>query len=349
MPRRWPAVLLLGALAAAGCDNPFAGLEVASVHGYMAGDLLPADRGVGSWRRPAGRAGGPKALRTADFEAAFGEESWKRARHWGLGESVRAEYRLGETGRTLTLEIYDLNKPLGAFDVYSFIRENAFRGGPARAKATKVGAQGLLSGMEFGGVHADGDFTRKRLLFWAERFLVLVRHEVSPGSDGADNAAEAALLAFGNAVAAKTRRPFELPGAAALQTAGAEPNSERYEPGKLFGRRELSGGFTARWQGDSGSGTLFLHEAGSADDAVSEFRRLRKAAGAPEVAGFADGLFVGEVPGAGPTVCFRSGAVLAGLVGAAEARERLGAVDELRRRLAPEPEPAAARSEASAP
>jgi len=328
---------LLAVLILAGCEDFFAGLRAYTVRGSMAADLVPADREVGSWRRESGRAGEVVTLRTRRFKEDFGAEAAARARPWGLGESVMASYRLGNTGRSVTVEIWDLNRPLAAFDVYSFIREKSLAGAAPAARTTKVGAQGMISIMKFGGMQGDGPFAEKFLLFWTERFLVFVTHRVTPGSDDLDGSAESALLAFGNAIAAKTKRPFELPEVLALQVVGEKPDSERYEPGRLFGRRELADGFTARWTGQTGSGTLFLHVAGSDDDAASEFRRLRAAAGGVLAPECADGLFVGNLPSVGPVVCVRKGAVLAGLVGAAEAAERRDTASELVRRLAGEP------------
>ena len=323
------------AAAGSGCQDPFKNIEAVTVTGYMAEALLPADREVGSWRRP-GKESEARILTGRDFRKAFGQEVLARTRPWGLGESVRAQYRLGETGRTMTVEIYDLNKARGAFDVYGFIREKALAGKKPSARVTKVGAQGMLSDMEFGGTTVDGPFAQKFLLFWAERFLVVLRHRITPGSDERADAAEAALLAFGNAVTAKLKQPYELPEVYALQVPGEAANSERYEPGRLFRRPELPDGVTARWQGQTGAGTLFISVAESSGEAGRRFEKLRRAANGKLTKTYAEGLFVGSLAGAGPVVCFRWGKALTGLVGAAEAEERMAAVEEIRKRCAGE-------------
>jgi hypothetical protein len=346
--------LTAGLLAAtgSGCQDPFKNIEAVTVTGYMAEALLPADREVGSWRR-TGKESEVKTLTGRDFRKAFGQEVLARTRPWGLGESVRAQYRLGETGRTMTVEIYDLNKARGAFDVYGFLREKALGGEKPAARVTKAGVQGLLYkpyvGFEHTGETApDGRAVVERiygprpealpavpgqwvLVLWAERFLIAASE-----SGGRADAAEAALLAFGNAITAKLKQPYELPEVYALQVPGEAANSERYEPGRLFRRPELPDGVTARWQGQTGAGTLFISVAESSGEAGRRFEKLRRAANGKLTKTYAEGLFVGSLAGAGPVVCFRWGKALTGLVGAAEAEERMAAVEEIRKRCAGE-------------
>jgi hypothetical protein len=333
--RALPAALAALVAAAFGCQDPFASVDALTVRGYLAGELLPADREVGSWRRPA-KGGGARSLTGRDFRKAFGEDAFERTRPWGLGESASASYRLGETGRAMTVEIYDLGRAKGAFDIYSFIREKALAGEKPAGKVAKVGVQGLLSSMEFGGTHADGPFSQKLLLFWAERFLVVLTHRVTPGSDERADASEAALLAFGAAVTARLKQPYELPEVYALQVPGEAVNSERCQPDRLFRRRELPDGVTARWQGRTGAGTLFISVADSSAEAAKRFERLCRAADGKLNQTYAEGLFTGNLAGSGPVICFRWGKALAGLVGAAEAEERMAAVEEIRKRCAGE-------------
>lgn len=342
-PGAWAA--LLAAAALSGCANPFEQLEAISVVGYLSADLLPADREVGSWRR-VGKPGQVLRLQAGDFKESFGEDAFARVRPWGLAGGARAEYRLGDTGRTMTVEVYDLHKARGAFDVYSLIRERQLKYKPSSARITKVGVQGMLSHMEFGGVHGDGPFAKSLLLFWAERFLIHLSQRTPVASDEEAAAAETALPAFGEAVTRKLKQPFELPEVYVLQITGEVPNSERYEPGRLLGRPELAGGVTARWKGRTGEGTLFISVADSPGEAARAFEKLRRAAAGNLTSGYADGPFVGSLPGTGPVVCFRSGKAVAGLAGAAEDAERRAAVEEIRGRCvreapAPAAEPAA--------
>jgi hypothetical protein len=189
------------------------------------------------------------------------------------------------------------------------------------------------------------------LLTWAERFIVKLTHYggVSAIQPGDDAGAEAALLAFAGAVTAKLKQPFDLPEVYVLQIPGEAANSERCEPGRLFGRSELPGGVTARWQGRTGSGTLFISASESAGDAAARFERLRRAADGQLTADFANGLFTGSLPRIGPVACFRHGKAVVGLLGAAELEERMAAVEEVRKRCAGEGAAPAGKPEASKP
>ena len=329
MTARWPhaaflAGLLALAAAASGCPDPFRNVEAYTVRGYLAADVLPADREVGSWRRN-GKEGEARRLTARDLRASLGEEALKRARHWGPGEGASAVYRLGETGRTVTVEVYDLGKASGAFDVYSLVREQALTSTtapqppiafpglaedmkmalePIPPRVTKAGVQGLLlppvwEGTEPGGSHVVAS---RSLVFWAERFVTR-----ATALGGSLNEAEAALLAFAAAVTAKLQQPFDLPEVYALQIPGELANSERYEPGRLFRRPELSGAVTAKWKGRTGEGTLFIAVADSPGEAAGRFERLRRAADGVSTPNFAGGLFSGSLPGAGPVICFLHG------------------------------------------
>ena len=328
------AGLLALAAAASGCPDPFRNVEAYTVRGYLAADVLPADREVGSWRRN-GKEGEARRLTARDLRASLGEEAMKRARHWGPGEGASTTYRLGETGRTVTVEVSDLGRARGAFDVYSLVREQALAGEKPAARVTKAGAQGLLYSWD-----RIDDGNGRRLLFWAERFLV----RLTAVNGGADEA-EAALLAFAAAVTAKLQQPFDLPEVYALQVPGEAPNSERYEPGRLFRRSELSGAVTAKWKGRTGEGTLFISVADSPGEAAGRFERLRRAADGVSTPNFAEGLFSGSLPGAGPVICFLHGKAVVGLAGAAEAEERMAAVEAVRRRCAGEAPPASTNTE----
>jgi hypothetical protein len=326
----------LAALAGliAGCDDPFKHIEAASVVGRVSADLLPADREVGSWRR-AGGEGQARRLSAKAFRQTFGDEAFARAKPWEPGDGASAVYRLGETGRTVTVEVYDLTKAKGAFDVYGLLREAALAGENPAAKVTKAGVQGLL----YSWIERKSQ-TDRRLLFWAERFMMQLT-----AVNGKPDEAEAALLAFAGAVTAKLEQPFDLPEVYALQIPGEAANSERYQPGRIFGRRELAGGVTAKWTGKSGAGTLFVSASESRTEAATRFERLRRTCKGEPAPNFAEGLFFGELPGAGPVVCFRHGRALAGLVGAVERGEALAAVEEIRRRCAGEPLDSARGSE----
>ena len=337
--------LAAAAVIVSGCPNPFEQVEALSVVGYLSADLLPADREVGSWRR-VGKPGAVRRLKARDFKETFGEDAFARTRPWGPPGGAGAEYRLGETGRTITVEVYDLSKARGAFDVYSFIRERQLRYKPSSVRVTKIGAQGMLSRMEFGGVHSDGPFAKSLLLFWAERFLIHLSQRAPVASDEEAAAAETALPAFGQAIAGKLKQPYELPEVHVLQITGEAPNSERYAPARLLGRPELAGGVTARWKGRTGEGTLFISVTDTADEAGRAFEKLRRAAEGRLAGASAEGIFTGSLPGIGPIICFRSGRAVAGLAGSADEGERQAAVEEIRGRCvreapAPAPGPAA--------
>jgi hypothetical protein len=321
-------------------------------HGYVAEDLLPEDREVGSWRR------GDKTVTL--FKRAVSERlgvaAADRLRYWDLGKSIAREYVLGSTGRTLTVEIYELSEARGAFDVYSLIRDSALgkenkfphRGsrpqgilapGGGTARITKVGAQGLLydHGVDyspregkfviFPSTTGGGAGNVRVLVFWAERFVFKLTER-----GGGKEAAEATLLAFGGAISGKLRKPFELAETHVLQVSGVIPNSERYVPRRIFGRDELPAGVVARWKGKTGQGMLFISVLESSRTAKYRFEKLQRACGGILTPDYAEGLFVGDLPGEGPVACFRHGMALVGLVGAAEAKERLAVLDEVYKR-----------------
>ena len=335
------ALIALAAVSS-GCTNPFESIEAASVRGYLPADILPADREVGSWRRP-GAGGVGRRLLTREFRRSMGDEAAARAKRWWQGDGAGAGYQLGETGRFVTVDIYDLGQAKGAFDVYSLVREKVLAGERPAARVVKAGAQGLLATCS--PFHTQRDVImapkdpsaspspedQQVLIFWAERFLAVVA-ETGPSSASS----EATLLAFAGAVTAKLKQPFELPEAYVLQVPGSTANSERCEPGRPWGRSELTGAVTARWTGKTGSGTLFISVAESSAEAARRFEKLRRATDGNLAPNFAGGLFAGSLPGAGPVVCFRHGKALAGLVGAAEHEERLAVVEEIRRRCAGE-------------
>lgn len=343
----FPVALL--ALAAAGCRDPVEELQKYMVHGYTAEDLLPGDREVGSWRL----SGRPESIGARQLDASLGREAGERAELWGPGESFAAAYHLGSTGRRVTVEIYEMGDGYGAFDVYSFVRAKALAGEKPAARVTKVGAQGLIftptgrllvvptpksavPHTMFVELGTGETISETALLMWMERFLVrLVHGQAALPADGEkadDPAAEAALLAFGNAIAGKVKRPGELAEAYYLQISGEVPNSECYSPEGLLGRRELPNGVTALWKGRTGEGQLFMHMAASGAEAERSFEKLRAAAGGSLTPNYADGLFVGSLPRLGPIVCLRVGRIVAGLAGSAEAEERMAAIDELRGR-----------------
>lgn len=311
------AAALLAALAA-GCQGPLGSISNLKTTGYVARDLLPADRGVGSWRREKKT----RSLRKKDFGSSLGADAGARLRHWSLGGGVRAGYRLGKTGRALDLEVYDLGKPAAAFDIYSLLREQALKG--KKARVTKVGAQGLL--------YAQRPSERV-LVFWVERFLMKLTHD----GGGTPSSAEAALLAFGNAITAKVKKPYELAEVYVLQIKGEVPNSERFVPRKVLGRAELPTGVIARWKGRSGEGLLFISVRESTQSARRAFEKLRRASGGKLTPDYAGGFFVGDLPGFGPLACFRRGKAIVGLLsGSADAKERLAALEEVRKRCAGE-------------
>jgi hypothetical protein len=323
------AWLAAAVLLAAGCAKPLAELQKLMVRGYVAVDLLPGDRQVGSWRL----AEAAKDLRSSELRTTLGDEAADRARNWDRGRAVGAGYRLGETGRSLLVQVYEMPRPQAAFDVYSTLRARAMtRDGAARL--TKVGVQGMLlpglSGSEAGPEAGAGNETGV-LIFWAERFLVRLA-----ARGGTAHEAESALQAFGQAIAAKVDKPFELSEVYVLQVNGQVPDSERYASRRVLGRQELPSGVTAVWRGRSGSGTLFISVLPDARKAQGAFKKLAAASGGTIAPSYADGLFAGELPGLGPVACFRRARAVIGLVGSCEPAERLEVLEEIRRRCAGE-------------
>ncbi len=337
--RRWSAgptcVAILAGLSVAGCQQ-LADLKKLTTKGYMARDLLPADREVGSWRREQpGRA-----LDKTAFRNSLGENAYARLGCWELNKSPSQSYRLGKTGRSVQVDIYDLSKPAAAFDIYSYLRAWALGkgsggGSPQKpvARVTKIGAQGLLydaatpPGVGRGPAPATAEEESRVLIFWVERFLIKMT-----ARGGARDSSEAALVAFGEAITRKVEKPFELAEVYVLQIPGEVPNSERYVPRDVLGRAELPSGAVAEWQGKSGKGTIFVSVFPSARKAGYAFERLRRASGGVLTPTYENGLFVGRLPGHGALGCFRRGTAVIGLVGAAESEERMAVLNAIRER-----------------
>jgi hypothetical protein len=353
--QRAAAAALLVALCALvwGCPNPLANIERIATSGYVAPDLLPGDREVGSWRRGERT----RLLGKRDFREALGEAAYSRLRYWDLGKSVGATYTLGRTGRSVRVEIYDLAKARGAFDVYGLIRDDALGtanklpgpkrpglAGPGkpRARVTKVGAQGLLFDHSLDYSPERGKFVPavlsgagdvranvRVLICWAERFLFKLTER-----GGSARAAESTLAAFGGALTKRTKRPFQLAEVYVLQVPGQVANSERYVPREVLGREELPSGVVALWKGKTGTGTLFISVLEDARKAGYAFEKLRRASEGILTPGYEGGLFTGRLPVRGPISCFRRGRAVVGLVGAAESKEHMSVLDEVRKRCA---------------
>lgn len=321
-------------------------LKKLTTKGYMAPDLLPADREVGSWRRGAKVA----SIGSRGFQDSWGPRMADRLKPWELSKSVSCVYRLGATGRTLTVEIFDLARPAAAFDLYSYARFRALRpsgdgkegeADPAQkpiARVTKVGAQGLLYDSVMGpgstgyvrtGKKASGE---RVLVFWAERFLFKLTER-----GGNRASAETALVAFGSAITGRVKQPFELAEVYVLQIPGEVPNSERYVPGDLLGRRELPAGVVADWKGKSGRGTLFISVFPKFKKAEYAFEKLRRATGGVLSPTYENGLFAGRLPSGSPITCFRRGTAIIGLVAAVEVKERMAALEQVRKRCVARP------------
>jgi hypothetical protein len=337
--RRWSVGLtcaaVLAGLMTAGCKQ-LAEMKELMTKGYMARDLLPVDREVGSWRsQPPGRALGKTA-----FRKDLGEKTFQRLSYWELNKSPSQSYRLGKTGRSVQVDIYDMGKPAAAFDIYSYLRawalgKGAGGGAPQKplARVTKIGAQGLLydaappAGAGRGLVPATAEEKSRVLIFWAERFLIKMT-----ARGGTRESSEAALVAFGEAITRKVKKPFELAEVYVLQIPGEVPNSERYVPRDVLGRVELPRGAVAEWQGKTGKGTIFASVFPSARKANYAFEKLRRACGGVLTPTYENGLFAGRLPGRGALTCFRRGTAVIGLVGAAPGEERMAALNAIRKR-----------------
>ncbi len=333
------AILLLAVGLAAGCKQ-LAEIKKLTTKGYMAPDLLPADRAVGSWRKGARVA----SVSRRGFGDGWGPRMVDRLRPWELSKSVSCVYHLGATGRSMTVEIFDIGKPAAAFDLYSYARSRALRPSGASddaqkpvARVTKVGTQGLLfdsvPGPGLAGyVPAGKESEARALVFWAERFLIKLTER-----GGNPSSSEAALVAFGLAITKKVKQPFELAEVYALQVEGEVPNSERYVPRELIGRPELPAGVVADWRGKTGKGTLFVSVFPTFKKADYAFEKLRRASGGVLSPTYEHGLFAGRLPAGAPITCFRRGTAVIGLVAAAEVKERMSVLEAVRKRCAAQP------------
>lgn len=244
-PRRWPAVLTLAGflLAGAWAARAQAGQEAL-------GGLLPPDGAAPGWSRD----GEPQTFTGEDLYAYIngGAEIYQE---YGFRRVVIQDYR-NAAGKSVSLEIFEMETPAAAFGIFTFKRSGQGREVP------------LGSGAELEDYYLN---------FWKGRYLATLT--------GFDETAETVegLLAVGGQVEARIRDKADAPEfVAALPGEGLRPGSVKYLKG-LLGLNNVYSFFTARGlafdaavKGDYGDGTiLIVMDYGSAGARSAAWDELR--------------------------------------------------------------------------
>jgi hypothetical protein len=238
---------------------------------------------------------------------------------YGFREAVHVRYALaGDPQAAVTLDVYDMGSPLGAFGIYSSAR-------PPGVEARPWGAEGYRSETVAAAwkgpvyVHVEADDERPALVSMTERLVAGV-----------------AERAAGETTAPANLRP--------LPSEGRVPRSERYVARDLRGHAFLPGGVEATYALDGREADLYfsdLKDAAAAEAAVARLRAHHAQGGAivREVRTTGASGFRHEHPTWGNGIVVAAGRYVAGIQGNLpdEAQRRL--LDELVAGLvAPTPE-----------
>jgi hypothetical protein len=187
----------------------------------------------------------------------------------GLKEMVTADYKSKkQRAVTVTLEIYDMGSPLGAFGrVARFLNGQS---DPSRA------GEGLPEALSTRGLLGDTD-----LIFWKGRHLVHVTAmDESPEATPESMAklGKALLPEFATACARAITEDAPFPSeVAAFPKEHLIARTEAWEPKTLAGHADLGPGFSARYQEGETRWTLFV--TAPIDDAKALEAKLTKLGG----------------------------------------------------------------------
>ncbi len=185
----------------------------------------------------------------------------------GVGSTVAAVYSDGFGGR-VELDVFDMTTPLGAFGVYSQRR-------PDGIEPLELGAQGYLQ--------------RRMLVFFADRYYVLVR-SISRAPEGLEAARKVA-----DVVAGAIPKPHEIPPQfACFPVEDLAPNSQAYFPEAYLGLADMPPFFVVTYaltDAEEEGATYRLAYAPPVDDpteAEARFERVVETLRARAVEGTAD-------------------------------------------------------------
>jgi hypothetical protein len=283
--RRWAVLLVALALA---CGRGGGGMAPTAALDLEA--LLPADASSPGWRLVDGpTAHGPDTL----FEYLNGGA--ERYVEHGFRRLVHARYQRGDDPLAcVTIDVFDMGEPLGAFGIYSAGRDpewephawgvDGYRHGPVAA---------AWKGPVF--VHGVADDDRPELIAVLERVVAHVA-DAAPG----DPAGPAMIDV--------------------LPTGHLVPRSERYVARDLLGHAFLPGGLLATYADGERSSELFVSDLGGVSEAADALAALRD-----HVARWGELVPASPPPGddgfryvdpvLGPGLAMRSGGHVAGIHG----------------------------------
>jgi hypothetical protein len=208
--------------------------------------------------------------------------------------SARAA-RSGTSRFEVTVDVFDMGSPLGAFAIFRSIV-------PADAPRRPLGTEGYAAG--------------NVVAAWDGR--VYVHAEVDRGSAEAVGETERAVAKICAGVAGDGSFPSVL---APLPREGLVPRSERYDARDLLGHDFLPGGVRASYVIDGQSGEVFFSDLGSSSAAAGALARLRAhharfGTVVGEVTGLGNAGFRFEGAGLGTGVIVQVGRHIAGAHGA---------------------------------
>lgn len=179
---RVPPVAARDAASATPPSNVEPPAAAASFHGT--GQFLPQGVVAEVWRQSG-------AVRYAAGQELFQliDGAGEMYLRYGFREFARSEYRKAGTSQVVTVEIYDMGSPLGAFGQFSMLLSNERDPATMQANATNHGAGGFLGGSQ--------------LVFWKGHYLAQVNFMDEDSDDETALAAQArvALPLIANAVA----------------------------------------------------------------------------------------------------------------------------------------------------
>jgi len=223
----------------------------------------------------------------------------------GFRRRVWVRYRLGsDETAAVTLEVYDMGDPIGAFGIYSAGRRPEMAAQEWGSEGWRDGAVAASwKGRVF--VHGEADDDRPELIAMLERLMTRVA-DAAPG--------ERSQPTF-----------LEL-----LPAEGLVPRSERLAPADLLGHAFLPGGVVAAYEVDGLRGELFFSELEdeiTAASALADLRvhHARRGAVSGEMRAIGADGFLFEDPVLGGGAATRAGRFVAGALGSLspDARDRL--------------------------
>lgn len=189
---------------------------------------------------------------------------------FGFVRMVTAEYRdAGRPGVAVTVEIYDMGSPKGAFG-------RAARFLEGRVDPSGAG-KGLPAAFADRGQLGDGD-----LVVWQDRYLVhatVIDERPDATPEGIAAAGAGLLPAFASAVLARIGGETAPPAAlASFPAKGRVPRGEAWHPGRLLDVEGLGAGYTVRYADGTRSWVAFATEELAGPEAAETAWRSVKGA-----------------------------------------------------------------------